>query len=753
MGRLPVIVAATLALAGGNAAAALAEVEQGQGQPPGGPTGSHAQAHVADGKLGDWRGKPTMIAGQTTTSRGEYIYTDWVYDDYGPDLNGRPDMPAFRADLAPTRGDYRYPTGEARYGNNAADLRELRVAVDKTTVHLLIALQTMKAADAAVVQVAIDADRSATTSAPGGRWPAGAGITTKGPEHFVTTWGNAARLAGPGHESVALRSVANTRANAVEVDVPRSALGKLARHPRIWVVTGLNDGHGRFMQQTSGATAVFNAGFRKFEPFPKPGGDPGRFTNSEWSDTRQAAVLATGDISAFSGSFDVALLRAGGSTKPRPVTPGEYVRIFRSEKDYGEGIDLKGGSSPSVNVGGSPAPEFKSRYQPYALYIPKGYDPRRRNVLTLDGHSLDCSHLEYATVSPNQEIQLGDQRRSVLVTPLARGADTWYINAGLVDTIEAWNDARRHYRLDDDRTFITGYSMGGYMTYRLGLLMPDRFVKAAVYVGPPAYQYWPYPAAPIPGDHYTAIGNTNEIVENAFDLPYEINGGNNDELVPISGVQHQVDTFQADGNAYVFYHHSANDHLSFILNDEWSHTRDFLGTARLNRNPVEVRYRRYPAVDQPRNGLRFDRAYWVSGIRVRGNQSDTGNSGRIDAVTHGFGGHLKRPQQELPQPVAGPVSPGVRYQQRQVAGAPIAKANALDVTTANLSGATVDLTRIGLTLRRALKLHVHNDAPLDLVLRGPYGKLSVTGATLTKVGGGVRLHVAAGNRTLTLTPG
>src|SRR5207249_8530624 len=140
-------------------------------------------------------------------------------------------------------------------------------------------------------------------------------------------------------------------------------------------------------------------------------------------------------------------------------------------------------------------------------------------------------------------------------------------------------------------------------------------------VGPPAYQLWPYPGAIQPGGHDSEIGDTNLVVDNAHDLPYEINHGNADEIVPVEGVQHQVDTFQAAGNAYTFYRHSANDHLLFILNDEWSHTRDFLGTARRNKNPVEVIYRRYPAVDEPRNGLRFDRAYWVSGIQVRGKQS------------------------------------------------------------------------------------------------------------------------------------
>ena len=64
-------------------------------------------------------------------------------------------------------------------------------------------------------------------------------------------------------------------------------------------------------------------------------------------------------------------------------------------------------------------------------------------------------------------------------------------------------------RADPDRTAITGYSMGGYMTYRLGLLMPDAFSKAADYVGPPAYQLWFYPAPPVPGDKYTAIGRAS----------------------------------------------------------------------------------------------------------------------------------------------------------------------------------------------------------------------------------------------------
>jgi predicted esterase len=539
------------------------------------------------------------------------------------------------------------------------------------------------------------------------------------------------------------------------VAVPLKALGKLAKRPGIRVVVGLNDGKGRFAAQ-EGSVAVFNAGFRKFEPYPDPGADPSRVTGGSWNDLRQSAALADGDISDFGGSFNVGRLRRGESNKPKPQPPGRLVRIFRSKKDYGEGIDLKGGNGPSggePNIGGNPAPEFKSPYQPYALYIPKGYTPRKPNVFTLNGHSLDINHTEYYTVSPNQQVQLGDQRRSIIVTPLSRGTDTWFIDAGLIDTIEAWNDARRHYRIDDDRTFITGYSMGGYMTYRLGLLMPDRFAKASVYVGPPAYQLWPYPLPPQPGGHDTEIGNTNKIVANAFNLPYEINHGNADELVPVAGVQHQADTFAAAGNEYAFYRHSANDHFAFIYNDEWSHTREFLGTAPRQENPVEVRFRRFPAMDLPHNGLRFDSAYWVSGIQVGGSQKDTANSGLVRAVTHGRGGRLKKVETDVPQPVAGPVSPGTRTGQRQVPGAAVAKGNTLELELDNVSGATFALRRAGLTLMEDLKIQVDTSAPTTLMLRGRYSKLDVKGATLSKVPGGVKLGVPAGKRTLTLKAG
>src|SRR5688572_26238676 len=107
-----------------------------------------APPHQADGTLSEWDGQPTMLSGESRISRGELIYTDWLYDDYGADLDNAPNQTVFRGLLAPTRGDYRYPEDSDRYGFNAADIRELRVAADANELHLLVFLQTMKVSDA-----------------------------------------------------------------------------------------------------------------------------------------------------------------------------------------------------------------------------------------------------------------------------------------------------------------------------------------------------------------------------------------------------------------------------------------------------------------------------------------------------------------------------------------------------------------------------------------------------------------------------
>src|SRR4051794_7846866 len=88
----------------------------------------HAQADPPK----PWAGAPPLVAGTARYDAGEWIYNDFVFDDYGADTGswGQPNV----VSLAGTTGDARYPDGP-EYAGNAADIVEVRVrpAKGKTT--------------------------------------------------------------------------------------------------------------------------------------------------------------------------------------------------------------------------------------------------------------------------------------------------------------------------------------------------------------------------------------------------------------------------------------------------------------------------------------------------------------------------------------------------------------------------------------------------------------------------------------------
>jgi dienelactone hydrolase len=727
-----------------------------------------APAHRADGDLSEWQGAPTMLSGETRVSKGELIYDDWLYDDYGADLDHASNQPAFRSNLAPTRGDYRYPTNAARYGYNAADIRELRVAADGAGLHLLVFLQTMKVRDAAAVTLAIDSQRDL---ADADQWPDGVGIDGPPADHFITSWGTGGVVTdGRGHRSRIRRQAVNLDDNALEIDVPWKQLGQIrGRNARLYFVSGLADASAqRYMQpQTgqatataagggqAGSTAVFDAGFDANEVST-------RAIGSHWGEEVQSAALAQKDLPEFGERVELGELEARVSDGYAPQNGHFYDRIFRSSQDFGEGIVLK--NDPS-NPGGTPDPQFLSRYQPYGLYIPADYQPGTPTPLLLNGHSLDVNQNEYAVVSPNLFNQLGDQRSSFVITPLARGTDTWYINSGFKDVLEAWENLQAHYSIDDDRTSIGGYSMGGYMTYRMGLLMPDRFTAAVPYVGPPAYQLWAYPSPPQPSGQFSFVGQTNNIITNALDLPYEINNAGADELVPASGARQQAQTFTDLGRPHIFYFYPSSDHLALIAADEWGHSRDFLDDhAVRNLSPIELAYRRYPAMDLPQYGLRFDGAYWVDGMSVRGTgvEGCTPGSacqttfGQVDAVTYAFGGNRTVPE-NFQSAYPGPPFPADVTGTNRVPGNPIPQKNGFEATLQNLSAIAFDTGRAGLDTASKIHAKLTGTGDVAVTLRGSFGAVTATfdgqPVTVEHVADGIRVNLTlSGEKELVVTP-
>ncbi len=110
----------------------------------------------------------------------------------------------------------------------------------------------------------------------------------------------------------------------------------------------------------------------------------------------------------------------------------------------------------------------------YLLYLPKGYDEGKKDwplILFLHGAGETGTDLEKVKVhGPPKLIAAGKDFPCIVVSPQARrfGWDAGVLNS-LLDEVMA------NYRVDKDRVYVTGLSMGGMGTWALAASRPDRF--------------------------------------------------------------------------------------------------------------------------------------------------------------------------------------------------------------------------------------------------------------------------------------
>lgn len=66
--------------------------------------------------------------------------------------------------------------------------------------------------------------------------------------------------------------------------------------------------------------------------------------------------------------------------------------------------------------------------------------------------------------------------------PFGRG-NQGYREIGEVDVWEAYDDVHRHFKIDEDRRYLYGFSMGGFGAWHIGTRTPDRWAAMAILAG------------------------------------------------------------------------------------------------------------------------------------------------------------------------------------------------------------------------------------------------------------------------------
>ncbi len=181
----------------------------------------------------------------------------------------------------------------------------------------------------------------------------------------------------------------------------------------------------------------------------------------------------------------------------------------------------------------------------YLLYLPEGYgkDPTQTwpMILFLHGAGERGNDLEKVKKhGPPKLIAEGKQFPFIIISPQCPEGKWWS-----PEELSSFLDGMREmYRVDKDRTYLTGISMGGFGTWSLACMRPECFAAIAPICG---------------GGEPFLARHLKEVAIWAFH-------GAKDSVVPLAKSQDMIDAVRKTGNNAKFTIYPDADH------DSWTET-------------------------------------------------------------------------------------------------------------------------------------------------------------------------------------
>lgn len=255
--------------------------------------------------------------------------------------------------------------------------------------------------------------------------------------------------------------------------------------------------------------------------------------------------------------------------------------------------------------------EIDDTDQPYAIYLPKDFNAKKKYPLVISLHGAGSNHRlnlrrvfgrsnqgEENDVEASRYFPAWDDVDFIVASPLARGT-MGYQGVAEKDVYDVLADVKGRFPIDDDRVYLTGLSMGGGGTLWLGLSRPDLWAALA-------------PVCPAPPS------DTGELAINALNLPIHFFQGGDDPVVKPEGTREWVRKLKEFGTAVESTEYPGVQHNSW--EDAYRNGSIFKWFVQFRRNrfPDRVRF--------AASRYKYDRAYWVVLDRLT-----TGTPAAIDA--------------------------------------------------------------------------------------------------------------------------
>ncbi|MEA2430508.1 MAG: hypothetical protein QOI19_981 [Thermoleophilaceae bacterium] len=717
-----------------------------------------------------WAGTPGGIFRSGAYDHGQWIYTNGIHQALGANSDALHRTDYFRSfyptggdptfasrDLynaltydffgshrATHNGDYQLPTDPARWPEGTADLAELRLAADANYLYVRFLWNSFPRPNAQIATLTFTTTGATTVARP---WPRNAHLSSPW-QAALTVWGTGGAVArGPAGTETAVE--VRTSAHTTEARIP---LSQLPGGP--WSLAG---GAGLQDPAASGSYWTVPPGNANAD-HPGSGG-PLAPTNvwdllfaddHPWTfdELHQADQLAGGTTSATAKVDPAALAR--GSTNAGAARTGDLSRMFASRLFTADGIRKEPGVAANTQSPGGfqppiPTPDFNvtflytGRLQYYGMHVPQSYPGTKGGrplIVYLHGFT---GLPDEAFYNPVGLIQAADQRGYLVATPLGRG-DYFYRGEGDLDVLEVIRDVERHYRVDPNRIYLMGHSMGGYGTNNVATHHPDLFAAVAPAQGT---------------DSIPLHANLRNVPWFEISSLQDLDTGATDAKKMYAGLS-------GDGYDAQLLVYSTKIHEYSSIYDTLPQLFKFFGAHRRNANPGVVTWTRPVKQDRPKLGLVYDGAYWVHGVKAL----DPAKLGTItvasNRILHAKPDPAHAHRSDTMVDTGGPTgrTKGELFATKPAGTANVTASNSLSIDASGIAAVSIDASRARVGFAKAtLTIRTATDAPLRVGLtrlQAARGVLLVDGKLVRSVrtkSGALTVTAPAGRHKLVLRRG
>ncbi|WP_234734708.1 carboxylesterase family protein [Tellurirhabdus bombi] len=234
--------------------------------------------------------------------------------------------------------------------------------------------------------------------------------------------------------------------------------------------------------------------------------------------------------------------------------------------------------------------------QPYGLYLPKNYNPKKKYPLVIMLHGAGSNHRlslrrVFGKSNANGENDVESTRyfpewadvNYIVASPFARGT-AGYQGVPEKDVYDVLADVKRRFNVDEDRTYLTGLSMGGGGTLWIGTSRPDIWAAIA-------------PVCPAPPK------GTDALAPNLLNVPAHFFHGDKDPSVPVAVSRDWTKRLKELGSTVEYIEYPGVEHNSWenAYKDEFIFS--WFKQFKRNRFPDRVRY--------SSANYKYNQAYWV----------------------------------------------------------------------------------------------------------------------------------------------